>query len=60
MTREEEKVYKTAYDQAVREHPKGGGVMGAAARMFCARFAGDEAVKNYRRNRRKNREREAT
>jgi hypothetical protein len=52
MTRKESVVYKQAYEQAVREHPKGGGLLGATARLFCAQTAGDEAVRKLRKSRR--------
>jgi hypothetical protein len=53
MSAAEQRVYQTAYDRAVAEHPKGGGMLGGTARLMCAQFAGKEAVKRFRRERRR-------
>ena len=49
-TKREQAIYQAAYDQAAAEHPKGGGLMGASARLMVAQFAGDEAVRKARKD----------
>ena len=51
-TRAEEQAYRAAYDKAVRDFPKGGGLLGGTARLLAAQYAGDEAVRQLRASRR--------
>ena len=51
MKRKRSPAAQHAYDETIRTHPKGGGLLGMTARLMCADFAANEVEKAERAGR---------
>ena len=45
------KAAQAAYDETIRTHPKGGGLLGMTARLMCAEFAANEVEREHKKKR---------
>ena len=52
MKRKRSPAAQHAYDETIRTHPKGGGLLGMTARLMCADFAANEVEKAERATKR--------
>ena len=47
--KKQSKAMQAAYDETIRTHPKGGGLLGMTARLMCAEFAMNEVNRKKRK-----------